>query len=233
MTEQEWMACTDPTQMVGLVDGKASNRKLRLFTVACFRRVRRLFKTKDTRRAFEVAERAAEGQASRAEIRDVLGRIIPGKYVSNVYSSHQPYFWPIANSLRTILGSRPNLLQIIFGLRYAVYNSGPAGYSPAACQARYAARDAEASFQAALLRDIFGNPFRPAGIVPSWLRWNNQTIPRISQSIYEEQAFDRLPILGDALEEAGCANADLLGHCRGSGPHVRGCWAVDLLLAKK
>jgi len=84
-----------------------------------------------------------------------------------------------------------------------------------------------------LVHDIFGNPFRPVALDPSWLAWNDGAIPKLAQAIYDERAFDRLPILADALEEAGCSNQDILGHCREPGPHIRGCWIVDLLLGKK
>jgi hypothetical protein len=86
--------------------------------------------------------------------------------------------------------------------------------------------------QAKLVRDIFSNPFRPPSLDPSWLSWNDGTIPKLAQAIYDDRAFDRLPILADALEEAGCTNADILNHCRQPGEHVRGCWVVDLLLGK-
>jgi hypothetical protein len=92
----------------------------------------------------------------------------------------------------------------------------------------------ERRFQATLLRCIFGNPFEPSPIIDSsWLSWNDGTAARLAQAIYEDRAFDRLPILADALEEAGCDNPDILTHCRGQGEHVRGCWAVDLLLGKE
>jgi hypothetical protein len=83
-----------------------------------------------------------------------------------------------------------------------------------------------------LLRDVFGNPFRPAAVAPTWLAWHGETVPKLAQSVYDERAFERLPILADALEEAGCADAALLGHLRSPGPHARGCWALDLLLGK-
>src|SRR5262249_25434472 len=93
---------------------------------------------------------------------------------------------------------------------------------------------AEWAAQAALLRDIFGVlPFRPVTIPPSSLLWNDGTVVTLAKSIYDERAFDRLPILADALEEAGCATADILGHCRQPGEHVRGCWVLDLLLGKE
>jgi hypothetical protein len=93
-------------------------------------------------------------------------------------------------------------------------------------------REAESRWQADVVRCVFGNPFHKESLDPSWLAWNDGTVVKLAQGIYDEQAFDRLPILADALEEAGCANADILGHCRQPGPHVRGCWVVDLVLGK-
>jgi len=78
-------------------------------------------------------------------------------------------------------------------------------------------------------RDVAGNPFRPTAFNP---RWRSETAIALASSIYAERAFDRLPILADALEEAGCDHAEVLSHCRGPGPHVRGCWVVDLVLGK-
>jgi hypothetical protein len=93
--------------------------------------------------------------------------------------------------------------------------------------------DAEFGALCGLVRDLFGNPFRPSPPPPpAVLAWNDGTIPRIAQAIYDKRAFDRLPILADALEEAGCTNQDMLGHCRSGGEHVRGCWAVDLILGR-
>jgi hypothetical protein len=85
----------------------------------------------------------------------------------------------------------------------------------------------------ALLRDIFGLlPYRPVALDRTWLTWRDGTISKLAQAIYDERAFDRLPILADALVDAGCTDEAILGHCRGPGPHIRGCWVVDLLLGK-
>ncbi len=80
-----------------------------------------------------------------------------------------------------------------------------------------------------LLHCVFGNPFRPVEFANSW---RSETVVALASGIYAERAFDRLPILADALEEAGCDHPDMLAHCRGPGPHVRGCWVVDLVLGK-
>jgi hypothetical protein len=82
-------------------------------------------------------------------------------------------------------------------------------------------------------RCIFGNPFGPVAINPAWLTWNDGTIPKLAQAIYDDRAFDRLPILSDALEESGCSDQDILNHCRQLTEHVRGCWALDLVLGKE
>jgi hypothetical protein len=81
-----------------------------------------------------------------------------------------------------------------------------------------------------LLRCIFANPFRPVALDPTWL---SSTVKALAQSIYTDRNFEVMPILADALEEAGCSSEDILSHCRGPGEHVRGCWAVDLLLGKE
>jgi hypothetical protein len=86
--------------------------------------------------------------------------------------------------------------------------------------------------QAGLIRCIFGNPFRPATVDPCWLTWNAGMVVQLAEMIYKERRFGDLPILADALEEAGCADEDILCHCRAPDEHVRGCWVVDLVLGK-
>jgi len=86
-----------------------------------------------------------------------------------------------------------------------------------------------AIFSKPLIRCIFDNPFRPVAVDPSWLAFDAAAL---ATGIYADRAFDRMPILADALQDAGCDNANILNHCRSDGPHVRGCWVVDLLLGK-
>jgi hypothetical protein len=69
-------------------------------------------------------------------------------------------------------------------------------------------------------------------IAPGWCHWQDGTIPKLARAVYDGRAFDRLPFLADALEEAGCTDAALLGHLRGLGPHVLGCFALDAVLGK-
>lgn len=84
--------------------------------------------------------------------------------------------------------------------------------------------------ECSIVRCVIGNPFRPAPHLSDAIR--TSTVVSIATAIYDENAWDRLAVLADALEEAGCDNAEVLAHCRGRGPHVRGCWVVDLLLGK-
>ncbi len=83
-----------------------------------------------------------------------------------------------------------------------------------------------------LLDEVLGNPFRPIQISSGWLAWQGGTIAKLAQSIYDDRDYDHLPVLADALEEAGCDNAAILDHCRGPAEHVRGCWVLDLILSK-
>jgi len=81
-----------------------------------------------------------------------------------------------------------------------------------------------------MVQCVFGNPFRPVSVDPRWL---TSTAVTLARTIYEDRSFDRLPILADALEEAGCDDPDVLAHCRSAGPHVQGCWVVDLVLGNE
>jgi hypothetical protein len=81
-----------------------------------------------------------------------------------------------------------------------------------------------------LLYDVFGNPFRPVAFSPEW---RTNTVIALARQMHESRDFSAMPILADALQDAGCDNADILDHCRGPGPHVRGCWCVDLVLGRE
>jgi hypothetical protein len=94
-------------------------------------------------------------------------------------------------------------------------------------------KGAECLAQCRLLRDIVGNPFRAAVLDPSWLTWGDGASVSLARAIYQRHDFRDLPVLADALEDAGCTEEGLLNHCRDGGAHVRGCWAVDLLLGNE
>ena len=124
------------------------------------------------------------------------------------------------------------------GAEAAVHAVAPRGTVAAAYDAQIASyvdlrqQVEERMAQSDLLRCIFGNPFHVIEISNDWLTWRDGTVPKVAQSIYDDRVFADLPILADALEEAGCDNADILAHCRSGGEHVRGCWVIDLILGK-
>jgi hypothetical protein len=83
---------------------------------------------------------------------------------------------------------------------------------------------------AQLIRDVFGNPFRPVAFAPAW---RTDTAVALARQMYESRDFGVMPILADALQDAGCDSADVLDHCRGPGPHARKCWVCDLVLGNE
>jgi hypothetical protein len=119
------------------------------------------------------------------------------------------------------------LLYLAFEAANLLDSSGERVIDP--LSGRLVARYPERLKQSNLIRDIFGNPFRSVALNSAW---QTSTVTGLAQAIYTDRAFDRLPILADALEDAGCDNADILNHCRQPGEHVRGCWVVDLILGK-
>jgi hypothetical protein len=224
MTEAEWLACTDPTPMLESLRGKASSRKLRLFAVACCRHLLGQVAVNPwDRNAVEVAEHFAEGKASPDELEGAAAATTPD--------------WTAAYACAEAASLEGGADAAIFSADNAAHAAGEHAASqvdadddhPAFAAGQAAEREAQATF----LRDIVGNPFRPVTIDPSWLMWDGAAVRHLAQAIYDERAFDRLPILADALEEAGCTSEELLAHCRAGGGHVRGCWAVDLLLGKE
>jgi hypothetical protein len=212
MTEQEWLACTDPTPMLEFLKGKASDRKLRLLGCGCCRRVWSILPDYPTRRIVEVVERFVEGQESSPTV---------GRLRKQATRADTRYLHPYNLAVRkpTVQSTE----RVLIGAARFVAWEEEWGI-------REERRQAESAAQTFLLRDIFGNPFRPVAADPRWL---TSTAVALARAIYDDRAFDRLPILADALEDAGCDNADILSHLRGDGPHVRGCWALDLVLGKE
>jgi hypothetical protein len=219
MTEQEWLACPDPQTMLEFLRGKVSDRKLRLFACAFGRAVR------DSEHqlgpsTIAVGERYADGLVSDEDLAfecrkwacspEERGPVAPSAYEGA---------WRAVDSLT----------------RYErAWRHDPDSYSclPANAVLRRTAL---------LLRDIFGNPFRPSPpLPPAVLAWNDGTVRRIAQGVYDERRMPertldtaRLAILADALLDAGSDNEELIAHCRNESPHVMGCWGVDLILGKE
>ena len=107
--------------------------------------------------------------------------------------------------------------------------TGGGGSTGQRCVPDAPATIAEHREQTALVHCLFGNPFRPRPVCTAWL---TREVSALADGIYAERAFDRMPLLADAVEALGCTNADLIEHCRFGREHARGCWVVDLLLGK-
>jgi hypothetical protein len=255
MTEAEWLACTDWLEMWDFQEGKVSGRKLRLFGCACCRLIWHLLTDERIRREVEVAERFADGEATEAELDTAFGDAAnapQGYYSVHAVGHRDPaqvfsvaggaagiFGWATEDAAKEkLLRERPNeyVLVVPGGIRVANGVSDRSVWLAydAAVAAGERAQEAADKTHCDLMRDIFGNLFRPsAALPPAVLAWGDSTVRRIAQGIYEERAFGRLPILYDALLDAGCDDEAVLSHCRSDGPHVRGCWVIDLILGKE
>jgi len=214
MTEAEWLACTDPEPMLEFLRGKASERKMRLFACACCRRIWGVLEHPLGREAVEVAECYADRKETKNEL------------------SAASYAAALAGA---DYGSINGLAVLAALSASADEDRALDAAGIAACVAPD--DDDERIAQCGLFRDIAGNPFRPVSLDPAW---RTPTVRALAEAAYDDRILpagtldpDRLAVLADALEEAGCDNADILSHLRGPGPHVRGCWVVDLLLGKE
>jgi hypothetical protein len=226
MTEQEWLSCSDPDPMLESLTGRMSDRKSRLFALACCNRLPGICAAARHQKVVDVLERFVDGHASMAELQTAQ-RSLP------IYPASRDVgdsvLWGAAHEDSQVVLFAPEQcadhlaggIAIVSGNREFLEEWGDAAYR------------AERAVQANLLRDII-HFLLPCVTLPyEWLVWNDGTVRRIAQAIYDDRAFDRMPILADALEDAGCDNADILNHCRSGGEHVRGCWVVDLLLGKE
>ena len=212
MTEAEWLTCTDPAPMLEFLRGKASDRKLRLFAVACCRQAWQRLPGGESRFAVELAEGAADD---------------PSLIEDLPYAPAYDRRW-VLHKLGVV--SEPGDLAVFAAYGTTYSDGGDAASRAVECGIGHCA----------LLRDIFGPlPFWPVSSDPTWLAWHGGAIPKLARSVYDERELPsghldpaRLAVLADMLEEAGCSNAEVLGHLRGPGPHVLGCHVLDAVLGK-
>jgi hypothetical protein len=215
VTEAEWLACSDPTPMVELLRDKAGERKLRLCAAAWARSFMRRAEQAATPRIVQYQGWLADphwiAQLDAAEL--FADGVIDRK---GLRATRQSSGGPWNLYLAATRVSHFSINEVYLALQRTRGEFG--GVS-----------DHEIC---ALVRDVF-NPWRAEPIPPSWLAWHDATCHRMAQGIYAERAFDRLPILHDALLDAGCDDEAILSHSRSEGPHVRGCWVIDLILGKE
>jgi hypothetical protein len=216
INEEAWLACQNPHTMLQHIGPEADVAKLRLFGCACLRRVLYLAPSRRSVEAVLAVERHAGGLPGPNNLgvarkdADAAREAFPESRVA------------AATYLLTLQGGQPTwrrvneiTIQCANVVVEAGNNIGLWGQERAA--------------QADLLRCVFGNPFRPVTRDPAWLAWNHGTVARLGETIHAEGRFVDVPVLGDALEEAGCTDQAILDHCRAATPHTRGCWVVELL----
>jgi hypothetical protein len=257
MTEREWLDSEDLRPMLAWLRGRASERKLRLFACACCRRVWHLLHHPVSRAAVCVAELYAEDGRTEQHLAQAQAEASAAARaavdrVSSIWlgSGGPSYRWARAEMDRKAAEAAaavavPSAWDAALTVPFWVEDAGVGitawplldphcgGWRHEIYKELRRLRGAARTACCELLRDVFGPlPVRGIPALRWWLAWEDGVVARLAQGIYHEGAFERLPILADALEDAGCTSADILEHCRGPGPHVRGCWVLDLLLEK-
>jgi hypothetical protein len=220
MDEKEWLATTRNAQYMvftlktlGHPKTKAGRRKLRMFACGCCRAVWHLLREPCLRTGVEVAERFADGEAKKDDLADANTRVEQEWFAGRTPAADPIAEWYAATYALETCGATA------YDAAFAMTSLSPSSHGgsigePMLCD---------------LLRCVFGNPFKKPEFPK---KWRTETVTALATAIYADHAFDRLPILADALEEAGCDDPAMLGHLRGSGPHCRGCWVLDLALGK-
>ena len=236
MTEEEWLHAVEgyfPREMLYALDKqfpprrvkttkKKRERKLRLFGCAACRRIAHLFVNREQQRLIDLVEKYADGEATGRAVRAACNAAIvkvpqpqPGEEWSSIYGAYD--YAQQALNLLTWQSVSDTVEGFVEDVYSATVNDPD---SP----------EEENIHQKALILDIFGNPFRAVAFAPEW---RTSTAVAIANGMYESRDFSAMPILADALQDAGCDNDDVLNHCRDPKQvHVRGCWVVDFVLGK-
>jgi hypothetical protein len=242
MTEGEWLACENPDPMCRYLEkAHLAQRKPRLVAVAWCRRVPNRLPDTSLRTVLGIVECFADGLVGREQLQSVAQsavEVVKGTDIGTALTTSA--FYHAATAVEEAAHDDPDapytfrLTDVSRHLAHAAgYSVAPAPWDGIEHERRAAFRSAEAAERLAmaqLVREVFGNLFRPIAFSPEW---RTDTAVALAQQIYESREFGAMPILADALQDAGCDNEDVLAHCRGAGPHVRGCWVVDLVLGKE
>jgi hypothetical protein len=210
LTESDWLQSTQTYEMLAFLGERLSRRKRVLYGCASARQVWPLVTRAVNRKAVQTSEHFADGQAKREEMLRAWEQLDwePAMYVE----------WHIG----TVTGG------------FAYRSPTPEETREKRLSDFRQRRSVEQRHAdwAEALREMVGNPFHEVRIEPAWLAWNDRAVLNLARIIYQEGRWEDLPILGDALEEAGCREERILDHCHGPGPHYRGCWVVDAVLGK-
>jgi hypothetical protein len=224
MTEEEWLTQLRlPQWMVsylndqGVSRTKLGRRKFRLFACACCWRIWNVLPDDELREAVRTAEEHADGLRSKEELAAARAKVVRLADDSGPFRNAKQ--WVHVAIDMAIATTDSHAFSAAFWMTAVEEPLGGV---------RKTGADRDDTYLCRLLREIFGNPFRPVAFDPSWRSFS---VVGLAGSMYESRDFSPMPILADALEEAGCDNPDILAHCRAEhAVHVRGCWVVDLVL---
>jgi hypothetical protein len=232
MTETEWFTCPEGPNlyvqsMLDFLGARLSRRKQVLLACGSFYLHRQRNKNEHEYSwelpAREVAERFVDGAASLEDVARVRTPI-ERELADDPYATDLMH-----NTLPDTGGQALNLLRLACGEFNSLLEIPNSGLPYVRPFPYYDSRR-----EADLIRDVVGNPFRPpSAVAAECLSWNDRTVEKLAGAIYQERGFDRMPILADALEEAGCRDEALLTHCREGRLHIRGCWVIDRLLGRE
>jgi hypothetical protein len=219
MREQSWLTAdeNDLLKMAAFAAREVSARKLRLFAVGSCRLIWNLIPQEQCKEAVAVAEAFADGETTKKAL--TAARVAVRKVVRD-----EETYWK-QRAAHACLGTvQENLLNVVHGT--PIHARGAA-----ICRGTDEWRQVSMEIFLVLLRDVVGPlPFRKTAMKPTWL---TSDVTALARTMYETREFSAMPILADALQDAGCDSNAILDHCRGPGPHVRGCWVVDLILGKE
>jgi|SRR5579883_450108 len=219
MTEERWLSSTDQFSLLGYAHRQGRVRKVRLYSCACCRAANQLHQNAWVRKAIERGESYADGELADSTIER--------------WRREAEKLWVSVRGFEPL----PHIAAVYLAVEDACRHTTDGHYRWAwkrlSSRPESMGQHSEANVEAILLpllRDIFGNPFRPVVFDPEW---RTSAAVALAVQMYDSRDFGTMPILADALQDAGCDSADILDHCREPGPHVRGCWVVDLVLGKE
>ncbi|VTS00927.1 Uncharacterized protein (Fragment) OS=uncultured bacterium PE=4 SV=1 [Gemmata massiliana] len=244
MSEDEWLTGTDLTAHVRFALDRLSPRRKRLLAAGFCRSVSDLFDGPDLIKSLDVIERFADGRVPPAEVeraRQLCREIAQRAYNAYARQIHDKgengdalrewirseFAWVLAYAATTPLPIEDVGRRVILAAAQA--RVGVVQMMPTSSAELDEENAAQGAIMCGGVREIVGNPFRP----PLFLRdWQTATAMALAAQMYESRDFSAMPILADALQDAGCDDEHVLAHCRGEGPHIRGCWVLDLVLGK-
>jgi hypothetical protein len=219
--------------MLAFVLGRASTRKLRLFACASARQLWEFFRDERSRKSIEVSERFADGLAAEMERQQAWEAADAAREDAPWFATRQAVAaaWAAVQDISAGAGRIIGDVTRVFARQAALEASRQSSRRVAGAheQATRAARLKLCE----LAREVFGNPFRDPALLAAALGTDSGAVERIARVIYTEGTFEVMPILADALEDAGCQDEEILAHCREEREHVRGCWALDAILGQE